>query len=234
MNKPEKEDMFPEKDTFRMICYRISFGVIADFCYISMFKYLNVSDGIALALTFPIISAVMAGILLHEKVSRIIYLSLLMCLIGILFICKPPFIMNLLSLNQVSNNGNSDEQLASEEGYKAFFGIAMGLGFAFFLSLSICLTRRLSGRTSNYVIMQHLYFQTIVLVSIYNITTESDLSTIFTLNNAGMLFGTGLMHYFAQIVFGKSFFLEEANRILPFSYTQIFFSFIADIFVFHT
>ena len=77
-----------------LLIKRSSLGFLADFCYVAMFKYLTVGDSVSLVLTYPIISSLLAGVFLNEKITKLLIVSLFLCLIGIVFVCKPPFILH--------------------------------------------------------------------------------------------------------------------------------------------
>jgi len=60
---------------------------------------MNLSDAMAIFLTTPIVTTVLAAIFLKEGLQKQIILSILVSFVGILLIVKPPFILNALGFS---------------------------------------------------------------------------------------------------------------------------------------
>jgi drug/metabolite transporter (DMT)-like permease len=84
-----------------MVMFRCLFGTIAHFCYYQAISMMNLSDAMAIFLTTPIVTTVLAAVFLKEGLKKEIIFSILVSFLGILLIVKPPFILKALGFSNV-------------------------------------------------------------------------------------------------------------------------------------
>lgn len=87
-----------------MVMFRCFFGTLAHFCYYQAISMMNLSDAMAIFLTTPIVTTILASIFLSEGFQKAVLASIIVSFIGILLIVKPPFIFNALGIGNSSSS----------------------------------------------------------------------------------------------------------------------------------
>ncbi|KAL4449926.1 hypothetical protein ABPG74_015045 [Tetrahymena malaccensis] len=210
-----------DREAYGLLLKRVLFGFIADYFFVAMLKYLTIGDCTSIVMTYPIFSTILASIILKEHFSKYLIYSIVFCVIGIILVCKPPFILNYFF-----------DSYSQSQSPNIFLGFLNGLGFVTFLSFSIVTTRKLGGKVTIQVLLQYLYFCTIFASTLFIMSSGDEIGSYVTLNNIFMIIGTGFSQYCANIFYNKSLFLEKATVVIPLSYTQVIFSFLSDVFIF--
>lgn len=94
----------PTKKLHFMVMFRCFFGTLAHFCYYQAISMMNLSDAMAIFLTTPIVTTILASIFLSEGFQKAVLASIIVSFIGILLIVKPPFIFNALGIGNSSSS----------------------------------------------------------------------------------------------------------------------------------
>ena len=143
--------------------------------YVAALAYISSGDDVLIQTVIVTIGNVVFGIILFkESKSRLIIISLIICLIGLVFVCQPSFIFENIN---TSNNDNDNK-----ESYTPISTI----GFIFAILSGIC--RLGSGLTSKYAKVYNLNWLVLSLIAGF-----------ISVSNAGVVF---LIEYY--FLFGSS------------------------------
>jgi len=206
---------FPTKKINRMLLIRGCIGIVAlVFTYYGV-KLLPLSEWVVVHQTTPVITAGLAPFILHERFEWISIFTILLSMVGITFIAKPPFLFG-------GEEGNQDT-------YNHILGVLFSLTGAFLNSFTQLLIKKLGGKTNTVVIVY--YFG--VIGMIYGAVVS--LYQGFIMPKGGdfiALFLIGFLSFLGQILKNRSYMYGKAARISMMGYSQILINYFIDIFYF--
>ena len=185
-----------------LLCLRGLFGFVGLMCFFYAIPRLPLADVTVLQYTYPVIVTVLAALLLKETFNRILLISLVLSLVGVVLIAHPSFIFG--------QNSETLDLLA--------VGIA-SLG-AFFTAFAYTSIRKL--RETEHPIVVVFYFPLVTTPLCVPLLYKT---AIWPAPREWLLLlGIGVLTQIAQLFLTHGLHKEKAGRATTVSYLQIFFA----------
>ena len=200
--------------TNRLLFLRAGIGPIGTCTGTLSFVLLPLSEAIAIQMTTPAITAILAIIILKENFDWTIFINSIASFIGVLLIAKPSFLF-----------GTGLDNLAYP--YRNF-GIIVGLTGTFIGSIIQILLKKLGPVSNPYTITMHLGI---------SLTAASSVVQIFVGINDWraidlfLMLITGTLSSMAFLLMNKSYSFGEAGKIAIMFYSRVLFAYIIDILI---
>lgn len=191
-----------EPGTRGLLFVRGLLGFVGLTCFFYAITHLPLGDSTVIQYTNPIFTALIAGVLLKERIGRVEILGALGCLVGVTLIARPSFIFGQNALDML-----------------AVGAALLGAVVSAFAYTSV---RALSGRAHSMVVV--FYFP--LVATPLAIPTAWPVLQWPTPLEWLFLLGVGVMTQIAQIYMTKGLHLEKAGRAMSVTYTQIVFAFV--------
>jgi len=177
-----------DKLTHKLLIWRCIFGGLGHFCYFRAFHLLNVGDAMTIFQTAPIWTAILAGIILKEPISAKLFVSIGFSFVGIILVMQPPFLISFLGIVSSSS---------TEEQSSRFLGFTFGFMFSIFVSITIIVIRKLSGKVHNSIVIHYVLISGYML-SGADITNNGEFdSEIFSAYNLTWVILIAVFNYIA-------------------------------------
>ncbi|KAL4449994.1 hypothetical protein ABPG74_015113 [Tetrahymena malaccensis] len=202
-----------------MIMFRILFGTLAHFCYYQAISMMNLSDAMAIFLTTPIVTTLLASVILKESLQKQIIVSILVSFAGILLIVKPPFLMEAIGLSE------SAAELSVA-------GLIICAVFALFESLTNLVIKSIGKQISVLAVIQYVYIAGILFNSTLMVIRDEFNPNVYTVEKFGWIFTLSILNFLAQLIYNRALQLGKTSEVVPITYSQVVMSFLVDIVVF--
>jgi len=248
--------LFGERQHMLFLAMRSLIGAAAMDCYYATIQRLPLADAVSLLFLNPVLTAVLAWLLLKETLTWKALSGSLASLAGMLFVVRPPFLFSsgddnsagagqnyTLNNNNTGINGyvgNNEEQIDSFDQFsgtewtsRRLWGVTTGLAAAF-LAAGAYLTIRVIGKKTSAISIA-VWFHTAAL------THASILLAIGwprpavwpTLLDWGCLTAIAVSSFSANILLNRGFQIESAAVGSAVNTTQVIYSHIIGIVVLH-
>ena len=190
-------------------------GTIAVCCQFYAFQNMNIGDASAIIFSSPLITGILAAVLLKERFTIFNLVATIVSFAGVILVARPPFIFG---------THGSESQIHFAIAGIAFMG-AMGTSFA------ILNIRKIGDRVDSYVITYYFSIICFIIpVIIFSITA------VYRLPPCGyarwLLILIGVLGFLGQISFTKAIQLEKATLIAVIRTTDVIFGYILEIIIF--
>ena len=185
-----------------LLVLRGIFGFIALSCFFFALTRLPLADVTVLHFTNPVFTAVLAALVLHERVGPREVVGLLVSLSGVLLVAQPSWLFG---------TGARDLDL---------LGVGAALCGAFFASLAYIVVRDL-GRTEHHMVVV-FYFP--LIATPLSIPAMLPYAIWPTLSECVLLLGVAVVTQIAQVYLTKGLHAEKAAKAMSISYVQILFA----------
>jgi len=195
-------------NNIKLLLFRGVAGFASLMCFFYTLIALPLAEATILFYTSPCLAAIIATILLRERLSMTIILGLLVCVIGVIFVIQPEFIFNVERLDILS--------------------VVVGLFGALMAALAFVSIRKLRQTDHTMVIIFYFSFVSIFASAPFVISSYVLPSTIGWI----ILIGIGISTHIAQFFLTKSLHKVETSRAMGVSYIQVLFATIWGIFIF--
>jgi len=194
---------------------------IAGFGFMSTYyfaiKTLPLSDAVVITYTSPVITGVVAALILGEKWGRLDALGSLLCLGGVVLISKPSFLMRLMGVTVPP---------------PPLSGTLGALGAALFSS-SVYILLRYAGHLSPMVSVNYFAFVGMVLSPIFSYAQGEGCTM-----PAGVawlqLILLAVLSIIGQALQNIGLALESAGKATAMNYVQVVFAYLFQVVAFHT
>ena len=186
----------------RLLVLRGVFGFMALSCFFFALTRLPLADVTVLHFTNPVFTAVLAALLLHERLGSREVLGLLVSLSGVVLVAQPSWLFG---------SGARDLDLLA---------VGAALGGAFFSALAYIAVRDL-GKTEHHLVVV-FYFP--LIATPLSIPAMLPHAMWPTLSECVLLFGVAVVTQIAQVYLTKGLHAERAARAMSISYVQILFA----------
>lgn len=140
------EPYAPTVKLHNMVFFRCVFGTLAHFCYYLAISIMQLSDAVAIFLTTPIWTTLMASVILKEKMKSAIFISIIVSFFGILLIVKPPFLFSMILDMPVPASGGV-----------SLAGITVCFVFSFFESATNLVIKGIGKQMNVLSVIQYVY-----------------------------------------------------------------------------
>ncbi|KAL4472404.1 hypothetical protein ABPG74_018353 [Tetrahymena malaccensis] len=209
----------------KLLILRGALGASSMILMFASFEYMNLSDCVVINNLSPIWTNVMAIFLLGEKFQKKAVVCFVLGFSGVVFMSRPSFLFGDVN-SQDTKNENNNQLLGS---------IIAFLGSVSVAYMTIILKKLTSiFKCHNAVQQQYSYivtiFSTASLLLIYKQAQFDILNTRFL----ALGFGLSFIGWIAQLLFSRSFSIEDTSLIAPISYVNTFITFLVDIYIFNS
>ncbi|KAH3745311.1 solute carrier family 35 member G1 [Pelomyxa schiedti] len=193
------------------------FGALGLSGYFVSISFLPLSDAVVINLTTAIFTALWAFVLLKEKIGIIEVLAMILSLIGVVLIVRPPVIF------RTAENTDVVQRL---------IGASVGLLSAILMALAFALTRKVAHAAHQLVFV---FYQSLgcLVVPLPLSFIKSKPYLPQTDKDWILLTVLGVISFVAQVLINKSLQLGRAGRVTVGSYFQVLFSLVWSIAVLH-
>ena len=201
--------------TTRMLLLRAIFGFVAGIFFYRGLPMVPLSEGIVVQMLTPVITGILAIMLLREKYDMTLLITTILSVTGVLLITKPDFIFG-------------EETQQTNEYPQRTFGLFLLLLCSFLASFSQILIKKLGSVSNAYNTGMYLGLGFALSSAVCQITKGVDVG------NASIyiwLAVIGLSRYLAHVLLNKSYAFGDAGKIALFAYLQVPFGYIIDIFI---
>ncbi|KAL4523914.1 hypothetical protein Ndes2526B_g08142 [Nannochloris sp. 'desiccata'] len=248
--------LFGERQHMLFLAMRGLIGAAAMDCYYATIQRLPLADAVSLLFLNPVLTAVLAWLLLKETLTWKAFSGSLVSLAGMLFVVRPPFLFSSDDnaaapgggggLNHVFNNndtgitgGNEDridyfDQFRSKDWTpRRLWGVTFGLASAF-LAAGAYLTIRVIGKKASAISIA-VWFHTAALThaSIFLAFGWPRPAVWPTLLDWVCLAAIAISSFAANILLNRGFQIENAAVGSAVNTTQVIYSHIIGIVVLH-
>jgi len=201
----------------RLLIIRGLLSLIAQFFYYKGFMILPLAEAAVLFFTNPVITTVLATCLLSEKFEIKDLVACISCIIGIIFVIKPPIFFH------------TDAQIDQTPWEVTLMGAIFMLIAASNRSLASIIIRKVSNQVSGLVITLH-YGATAALFAPAFIVNSGAMGQL-TLQNTSTSILLGLMGFLGHLFMAQALSLTKASKVSIMGYMQIVLAYLLDIFV---
>mmetsp|Transcript_69471 Transcript_69471/g.151202 ORF Transcript_69471/g.151202 Transcript_69471/m.151202 type:complete len:343 (+) Transcript_69471:113-1141(+) len=184
--------------------------------YYAALQILPLSDAVVIAYTSPVITAIAAVILLGEKMSPLDVIGSLLCMVGVVLVAKPSFVMQFF--------GEEVEELP-------FNGVMGALGAALF-STSVYILLRFAKKIEPMVATNYFAMIGIVLSPMAGYAAEEKF-VIPTGLEWLLLVLLAVLSVVGQNLMNIGLALETAGKATAMNYTQVVFSYAYQLVLLH-
>ncbi|MCY4232746.1 MAG: DMT family transporter [Bacteroidetes bacterium] len=187
-------------NNIKLLLFRGIAGFGSLMCFFYTLIALPLAEATILFYTSPCLAAIIATILLRERLTIGIILGLLVCVVGVLFVIQPEFIFNVGRLDIPS--------------------VFVGLLGALMAALAFVSVRKLRETDHAMVIIFYFSFVSIFASAPFVISSYVIPSVIGWI----ILIGIGISTHIAQFFLTKSLHKVETSRAMGVSYIQVLFA----------
>lgn len=195
----------------KLLILRGLFGFGALSCFFYSLAHIPLGEAMVIQYTSPLITALLAGVILGEAITRRLVLSTALSLIGMLAVARPAALL--------SGSSSGLDPLA--------FGVAVA--GAFFSASAYVVVRKLGKDEDSLVIV--FYFPLVAVPA-----TLPSVITSFVMPHGIewlVLLGVGVTTQFAQVYLTRALQLEAAGRVTSVTYLQIVLGMLWGVAFFH-
>lgn len=196
---------------------RAIIGTIGTCCKFYAIQNMNIGDASAILFSSPLITAILAAILLKEKFTIFNLVATIVSFAGVVLVARPPFIFG-------THGGES----------QVHFAVA-GIAFigALATSFVILTIRKIGNRVDSYTITYYnSLISFIVPLIIVPMTTHFQLPPCG--NARWLLILVGVLGFLGQIAFTKAAQLEKASLVAVIRTMDVIFGYILEVIIFHS
>lgn len=187
---------------WRLLILRGVFGFGALTCFFYALTRLPIAEATIIQFTSPIWTALLAALLLGERIGRLLTLSIGASLAGVVLITRPPMLFG---------GGTSSLDL---------FAVGVALTGALLSAAAYITVRKLSRSEAPLVIV--FYFA--LVATPVSIVTAAPILVLPSAREWLLLIGVGIVTQIAQICLTRGLKLEPAGRAMSIGYAQIVFA----------
>ncbi|KAL4461327.1 hypothetical protein ABPG72_016125 [Tetrahymena utriculariae] len=224
-NGKNLEIYVPDGKALKLLILRGALGASAMILMFASFEYMNLSDCVVINNLSPIWTNVMAIFFLGEKYQKKAVVCFGLGFSGVIFMSRPSFLFGDVN-SQEKINENNNQLLGS---ILAFLG---SVSVAYMTIILKKLTTMF--KCHNAVQQQYTYiitiFSTALLLLIYGQASFDVLNKHFL----ALGFCLSFIGWIAQLLFSRSFSIEDTSLIAPISYVNTFITFLVDIYIFNS
>ena len=229
--KYNKVNVFGSNEQRNLLHARGAIGVVALLSIYTSLTLIDPSDVVSITHASLIITTILARIFLKEKLTIAHFVSTILTIIGILFICKPtflfkeknsPFNSTYLNLNLSASNFNhtNEKSEVSTSNMNTFIGVSITLLGAFALGIVQIVMKKLCIQKCHYSVLTlyAVYYGAPIslLISIgFFLSGKSHVNNELSKVSLHVFFsiGVGLLGVCAQIALNLSFNYEDATKV---------------------
>lgn len=164
--------------------------------------HLPLADATAVVFTAPVITAIMAAIVLREKFSAFEGVSVMLCFAGVVLVSQPTWIFG-------SNESNSTDTQAVLT-VPRWVAVLTGLGASLFASCAYLAVRKMGKGVSVNVMVLYFAVAGTILAPILAFATEGFSPLDGSVQQTLLLLGCGIFGYVGQILLNTGLQLEKA------------------------
>jgi drug/metabolite transporter (DMT)-like permease len=243
--------LFGERHHMLFLAMRGLIGAAAMDCYYAALQRLPLADAVSLLFLNPVLTAVLAWLLLKETLTWKAFSGSLISLAGMLFVVRPPFLFSgendIGGAQNPSFNNNNTRIIGGNEGQidhfdqfsstewtsRRLWGVTFGLASAF-LAAGAYLTIRVIGKKASAISIA-VWFHTAALThaSILLALGWPRPAVWPTLLDWGCLTAIAISSFSANILLNRGFQIETAAVGSAVNTTQVIYSHIIGIVVLH-
>lgn len=180
--------------------------------YYYALKVLEISDAVVLTYTYPVLTSIAAALILGEAWARLDALGTGMCLIGVLLISQPPFLMNLCGVE-------ASTQLQPLPGLVSAFVASL---FATVVYLSIRVVKGISPA----VWVNALAVVSLLLAPVMGLLVFEEIWSWPSMGELAMLVLMAALAYCGETLMAIGLTLETAAKATSMNYVQVALSFV--------
>ncbi len=184
-------------NNIKLLLFRGITGFASLMCFFYTLIALPLAEATILFYTSPCLAAIIATIILRERLTMAIILGLLVCIVGVLFVIQPEFIFNVERLDVLS--------------------VIVGLFGALMAALAFVSVRKLRETDHAMVIIFYFSFVSIFASAPFVVSSY----VLPSLTGWIILVGIGLSTHVAQFFLTKSLHNVETSRAMGVSYIQV-------------
>ncbi len=184
-------------NNIKLLLFRGITGFASLMCFFYTLIALPLAEATILFYTSPCLAAIIATIILRERLTMAIILGLLVCIVGVLFVIQPEFIFNVERLDVLS--------------------VIVGLIGALMAALAFVSVRKLRETDHAMVIIFYFSFVSIFASAPFVVSSY----VLPSLTGWIILVGIGLSTHVAQFFLTKSLHNVETSRAMGVSYIQV-------------
>ncbi|KAL4435998.1 hypothetical protein ABPG74_022233 [Tetrahymena malaccensis] len=208
-----------DKKAFKYLIWRSIFSAGSNICFFTSSQMINLAESNIIFLTSPIWSNILGYFFFEEKILLVNILYTIISFISIVFLLKPPFLTSEIQQNQPFD-------------LKYLLGQIIGFGGAISYAINCHLNKHLKGSVSIQQLVFYLCSSVLICCSIIKVVQAYSTSQAFELKYIGFYIILALLQLVIQIFINQALFMKGANKIVPFNYFQVLFSFGFDYFLF--
>jgi len=188
----------------KLLLLRGVVGLISLVCFFESLKHLSIGTAVSIRYTSPIFAAILAFILLKEKVKIIQWFVFLFAFLGVLLV--KGFSLEISSL-----------------------GLLLILVSAFFQGFVFVIIRKIGSKENPLVIVNYFMIITFIYGAITSISNWKNP----TINQWILLLSLGVFGYIGQVYMTKAFQNNETNFVAPLKYLEVIFTIIFGVLFFN-
>ena len=234
--------------TWFLLVLRGSVGAAATICYTESLSVLPMGDAISIINTCPILTSIIAYIVLGETITKKHIISLFITVIGVCLIVQPSFLAEFFHFNSINNSNSSSQENMNINNDKMDREMAIGYVYAvigaFITAMVYVVIRLLKGVNSTWLVISHgglTLLQALIVNSIFaSGDGENEGERLegermeFELHYSHilLLFGIGMCGYIGQWAFNTAVQLLPTSKSSILKTTQIIWSYVWQIIFF--
>ncbi|CAD8125924.1 unnamed protein product [Paramecium sonneborni] len=198
------------------------FGGIGFISFFLALKLTTVSEAVVLMKTNPLWTTLLVVYIYKtEKMTIKSMIEILLCLIGVILIAKPPIIMQMIGY----------EIIELEFTYLYFIGLCLSLLTALTTSITQVLISSLSKEAHQLVILQYFSLFGITMASIYQFYSPFEQFHNLNVNEMCLMIISGFLGCLAQLFMNRSMMIGDVTQMSLVGQSQIVFNILLDVII---
>jgi len=212
------------KEKRKLLTIRGCFGFCGLSCGYYAITVLPLSDATVISFFSPVLTALLAGFVLKEKLSWQDYLCTFLCLCGVIFIVRPSFIFHTVVLDDGLSGG------------ARIFAVLIALLGAVAGALAYVTVRTIGSNVNPFVLVTYFSGISTVasVIACAAIPSQRKMAILPPINFILPLLVLSFTALFGQALLNRGLQLEKAGKAASMNYLQIIFSLIFEITLLHT
>jgi drug/metabolite transporter (DMT)-like permease len=218
------------KDSRKILVFR---GLAAAISVITLYfsiKLISFTDSIIIRYSSPIVTAVFAYLFLKEKLNNVHFVSLVLSIIGLIFVIHPSFLF-----------GKYGQPKAIEGSIWFLVGILLAIVSSFSAGSSIVFTKNLTNKNVHFTIIMFFFSLTGFIISIaisgvlfrFGTTHKNwNLTRQFLIRDISFALLAGLVNFLGHVSFTLAIAKENPNKIALLRSMDIFVAFLVEYLIF--
>ena len=217
----QSSPFFGQRKNIPFLAMRGLIGALAMDCYYSTIQRLPLGDAVSLLFINPVLTAILAWVLLHESLTWRGVVGSLVSVIGMTLVVRPPFLFG--------GDGSDAEGWSSQRSWGVIFGISSA-----FFAAGAYLTIRMIGKKETPLTVA-VWFHTSALIHswVFVIIGWPHPAVWPNLLDCACLLGISIMSFSANILLNRGFQTESAAIASGVNMTQVLYSELIGILILH-